>query len=79
MVRMGYVMVTFRAGNRVNIDLKVPSFVPVDELLGMLSEALGITVGRDNRIQAEPLGRILDNNRTLEDEGVAHGALLTLI
>lgn len=72
-------MVTFRAGNRVNIDLKVPSFVPVQELLGMLSEALGITIGRDNRLQVEPLGLILDNNRTLEDEGVAHGALLTLI
>lgn len=76
---MDYVMVTFQAGGQVGRELKVPVFVTVEELLGMLSEALGITVHRDSRLQAEPLGRILDNKMTLEEEGVVHGALLTLI
>ena len=75
---MDYIMITFQTGNK-NVDLKVPTFVKIEELLGMLSEALNIIVRRENRLQAEPLGRILDNGKTLEQEAVTQGSMLTLI
>lgn len=76
---MDYVMVTLLLGHDRELDLKVPGFVSVKQLLEMLAEALFLTLGDDARLQAEPLGRILDNEKTLQEEGVAHGALLTLI
>ncbi len=75
---MDYIMITFRIGNK-NVDLKVPVFVKAEELIWMLIEALNIPMGRENRLQAEPLGRILDNSKTLEQESVTHGSILTLI
>ncbi|TYQ16046.1 UNVERIFIED_CONTAM: hypothetical protein Cloal_2548 [Acetivibrio alkalicellulosi] len=72
-------MVTFQSENMESQDLKVPVFVKTSELIGMLSKTFGISVGRDSRLQAEPLGRILDNSLTLLEEGVGDGALLTLI
>ena len=71
-------LVTFQAP-RMYKELRVPPFVTSQELLEMLAEAFGITVSPGNRLQAEPLGRILDPVRTLEEEGVAAGALLTLV
>lgn len=76
---MDYVLVTFVAGNVPEKELKVPVFVTVSELIEMLAEALNLSIRPDNRIQAEPAGRILDNRRTLEEEGITDGALLTLI
>ncbi|AZK48633.1 EsaB/YukD family protein [Paenibacillus lentus] len=76
---MDYIMITFQAGERLVKELKVPTFVTAEELLTMLSEALGLSIAPEHRLQAEPLGRILDPTRTLEEEGVAFGALLTLI
>lgn len=76
---MDYILVTFQAGPRLTKELKVPIFVTPEELLAMLSEALDLQVGPDNRLQAEPLGRILDHSRTLEEEGVVNGSLLTLV
>lgn len=76
---MDEVMITFQRQPDVNVDLRVPVFVTVEELLHLISEALGLAISSDNRLQAEPLGRILDNHQTLEQEGVMHGALLTLI
>lgn len=76
---MDYIMVTLQAGTAQRYDLKVPVFVTIEELLGMLIESLNLKGDRDVRLQAEPLGRILNNNKTLDQEGVAHGALLTLI
>ncbi|NLD47422.1 MAG: hypothetical protein GX660_09515 [Clostridiaceae bacterium] len=75
---MDYIMVTFQSGKN-SIDLKVPVFVKIEELLVMLSEALNMDMGKGNRLQAEPLGRILDNDRTLQEENVTQGSLLTLI
>lgn len=75
---MDYLMVTFRTENK-EMDLKVPAFVRIEELLEMLADALHIPIGRENRLQAEPLGRILDNSKTLEQEGMTQGSLLTLI
>ncbi|MUG44365.1 EsaB/YukD family protein [Paenibacillus woosongensis] len=76
---MDYVVVTFQAGESFAKELKVPAFVTSGELLAMLSDALGLSITPEHRLQAEPLGRILDPARTLEEEGVAFGALLTLI
>ncbi|GGH11022.1 EsaB/YukD family protein [Paenibacillus segetis] len=76
---MDYILVSFHSGSNDNIDLKVPVFVTIEELLAMLSEALNLTVSHSSKLQAEPLGRILDNSRTLEQEGVSQGALLTLV
>lgn len=75
---MDYIMVTLQSGNS-SIDLKVPTFVKIEELLTMLGEALNMNIGNQNRLQAEPLGRILDNDRTLQEENVTQGSLLTLI
>lgn len=75
---MDYLMITFYTGNK-EIDLKVPAFVKIEELLEMLAVALHIPIGQENRLQAEPLGRILDNSKTLEEETVTQGSLLTLI
>lgn len=76
---MDNIMVTFQVGKIINEDISVPAFVSIQELIGMLSEAFSFGIKPENRIQAEPLGRILNNNLTLEQEGVSHGALLTLI
>jgi uncharacterized ubiquitin-like protein YukD len=75
---MDEVMITLQTGDQ-QMDLKVPVFVSVGELIDMLSAALGISAGPENRIQAEPLGRILRNDRTLEEEEVTQGSLLTLL
>lgn len=76
---MDYIMVTFQTDNAPSVDLRVPTFVSIEELLDMLTESLNVTKRSEAKLQAEPLGRILNNSRTLEQEGVAHGALLTLI
>ncbi len=76
---MDYIIVTFYSESRGSTELKIPVFVKIEELLTMLSESLYIHIGPENKLQAEPIGRILDNNKTLEEEGVGHGALLTLI
>lgn len=76
---MDNIIVTFRAGNYINEDISVPAAVSIQELIVMLSEVFAFKGSSENRIQAEPLGRILNNKLTLEQEGVSHGALLTLI
>lgn len=76
---MDYILVSLQTGHGAPYDLKVPTFVLVDELIPMLIEALGLNIPPQAQLQAEPLGKILSKQRTLEQEGVRHGALLTLI
>lgn len=76
---MDYIMVSLQTGIGAPCDLRVPAFVPVEELIPMLIEALDLNIPSQAQLQAEPLGRILSKQRTLEQEGVYHGALLTLI
>ncbi|OMD25050.1 hypothetical protein BJP48_24295 [Paenibacillus odorifer] len=78
-IRMDYIMVTFQTDTGLRMDLKVPVFVTIEELLDMLTESLSLKERSGAKLQAEPLGRILSNSRTLDQEGVAQGALLTLI
>lgn len=75
---MEYIMITFQIENK-QTDLKVPVFIKIKELLEMISEALEVDINSDNRLQAEPLGRILDNEKTLEEETVTQGSLLTVV
>lgn len=76
---MDYIMISFQYGSGEPVDLKVPVFVTAEELIEIMHEAIGSPSGSEWRLQAEPLGRILNLGRTLEQEGVAHGALLTLV
>ena len=76
---MEYIFVTIQAKETGTMDMKVPSFVTVNELLTMLSESLNFSFSPDAQIQAEPLGRILEKNATLEDEGITNGSLLTIL
>ncbi|UQZ35413.1 hypothetical protein C2I18_18935 [Paenibacillus sp. PK3_47] len=76
---MEYIMVTLQTEGGRQADLKIPAFVPVSDLLDMLAEALHLDKGPETRLQAEPLGRILQSAKTLEEQGVCHGALLTVI
>jgi len=71
---MEYVLLTISCGD-VEEDLKVPAFVPTGELIGVFNELYNA----DGRmLHAEPKGIILDKNKTLEQQGVGHGAKLTL-
>lgn len=76
---MDYVMITFAAGDEPARDLRVPSYVTVGELMKMLTSTFSLSIHPDHRLQAEPIGRILDNKLTLQEEGIVDGALLTLI
>lgn len=78
-IGMDYIMVTLQTDTAQRIDLKVPGFVVIEDLLDMLTDSLNLKKSNDLKLQAEPLGRILNNYKTLNQEGVAHGALLTLI
>jgi len=69
-----YIFVTLCHGN-IEEDLKVPAYVPVGELIGMLNE-LYSTDGQ--MLHAEPKGIILDKKKTFAEQYVEHGARLTL-
>ena len=76
---MDYILITLKRPNQADLDLKIPAFITGEEFLKMLTEITGAGISVDSRIQAEPLGRILDNSQTFDAEGVGHGALLTLL
>ena len=76
---MDYVWVSINYVNMRNLELKMPSSCTVEELIRMVTDIYGTNEGRSTKIQAEPLGRILDNAKTLSEEGVATGSLLTFI
>ena len=71
---MEYLLVTAAYGD-VEEDLKVPAFVRVCELIVMLNELYSAD---GQMLHAEPKGIILDKSKTLAQQGVEHGAKLTL-
>ena len=71
---MDYILATLVNGDREE-DLKIPDFVYVGELIGVFNELYGVD---GNMLHAEPKGIILDKNKTLGEQGVEHGAKLTL-
>ena len=76
---MEYIYITLKMSGIMDMDLKIPSFISGEELLKMLVEITGTSISVNSKIQAEPLGRILDNSQTLDAEGVGQGALLTIL
>jgi uncharacterized ubiquitin-like protein YukD len=75
---MGDILVTVKTG-KVEIDLKLSGKRPVEILLRELSEALKIGIPATARIQAEPVGRILNNQQCLLEQGVYNGSILTIM
>lgn len=75
---MKHIIATIKIGNS-ELDLKIPVNVPVGKLIGILGEALKFSVSPNAKIQAEPIGRILSNERTLLEQEVCNGAILTMI
>ena len=71
---MEYILATICCGE-IEDDLKIPAFVPVGELMGVLNE---IFSADGQTLHAEPRGMILDKGKTLVQHGVGHGAKLTL-
>ena len=71
---MDYILVCFCYEDRTE-DLKIPTFVPVEDLITLFCELFG---AKGKVLHAEPRGIILDKNKTLAEQGVEHGAVLTL-
>ena len=76
---MEYILITLKMPNQAELDLKIPSHITGAEFLAMLTELSGASIPADSKIQAEPMGRILDNSQTFIEEGLGHGALLTIL
>jgi len=73
------IFITVKTAGRSALDLKIQSYITGEEFLAVLSEIMGKTLPANTKIQAEPIGGILDNTQTLASEGVQTGALLTLL
>jgi len=73
------VFITVKIAGQNAMDLKIPDYITGEEFLVILSEITGENLPAHTKIQAEPIGRILDNTQTLASEGVETGALLTLL
>ena len=71
---MEYILATLRY-EATEEDLKIPVFVPVGELICIFNELYNADW---QTLHAEPKGIILDKNKTLAQQGVEHGAKLTL-
>ena len=71
---MEYILAAFECGE-VKEDLKVPGFISVGDLIDIFAELYGTDA---KMLHAEPKGIILDKNKTLAEQGVEHGAKLTL-
>ena len=76
---MEAIFITVKIAGQDPMDLKIPNFITGEEFLAILSKAIYVELPTHTKIQAEPIGRILDNSQTLESDGVETGALLTLL
>ena len=75
---MKYVFVTLKI-RESEIDLKVSGSTPLGTLLQEIGTALNINFSPNARVQAEPLGRILSNDKSLLAQEVYQGSVLTII
>ena len=76
---MEAIFITVKVPGQDAMDLKVPNYITGEEFLAILSEITGTDLPKNTKIQAEPIGRILDSSQTFESDGVDTGALLTLL
>lgn len=76
---MEYILVTLKMPQQTDMDLKIPWFISGEAFLQIMRKITGSSISVASKIQAEPLGRILDNSHSFFDEGVGNGALLTVL
>ena len=74
---MDDILITLKTPHLADMDLKIPAFITGAEFLKILTEITGGACSAESKLQAEPLGRILDNSQTFFAEGLGQGALLT--
>jgi len=76
---MKKVIVSIKMDNRNKLlDLEIMTESSVAKMLTAICAAYHIGNGKNYSVFANPLGRFLDPNETLEDAGVWDGAILTL-
>jgi len=76
---MDAIFITVKIPGQNEMDLKIPDYITGEDFLAMLSETFGVKLPAHTKIQAEPIGRILENTQALVSEGVETGALLTIL
>jgi len=76
---MDSIFITVKPAGQSAMDLKIPGYMTGEGFLAVLSSITCQTFPANTKIQAEPIGGILDNAQTLASEGVEAGALLTLL
>jgi len=76
---METILITVKISGKDAMELRIPSYITGDEFLAILSEITGEKFPDNSKIQAEPIGRILENAQPLETDGVETGALLTIL
>jgi uncharacterized ubiquitin-like protein YukD len=72
---MEYILVTLQADEEEH-DLKIPSFLPVSEIIAMFKELFSEA---GENMSATPKGILLDRNKTLQEQNILHGAKLKLV
>ena len=76
---MDSIFITVKIPKQDSMELKIPNYITGEEFLDILTEITGAKLPGNTKIQAEPIGRILDNAQTFDSDGVETGALLTLL
>ncbi|MDR0570233.1 MAG: EsaB/YukD family protein [Clostridiales Family XIII bacterium] len=71
---MEYVLITLNVSGR-DEDLRVPALIAAGELVDVFNE---LYEASGAMLHCEPKGIILDTGKTLAEQGVGHGARLTL-
>ena len=74
-----YVLVIFRDGKGLEVDLKLSSKFIVSELVKSLKDLYNLEDRKENKLQVEPLGKILSSEKTLEEHDICNGYILTLV
>ncbi|GAE86935.1 EsaB/YukD family protein [Acetivibrio straminisolvens] len=82
---MNNVIVTVKCKNKKETrDLELPTDIPAKHLSSLIAYALRLdddltSVTSKFHLYAEPLGRVLRDDETLEDAGVWDGSTLTIL
>lgn len=76
---MNNAMVLFRHYSGFETELEISLSFEVREMLKHLKEIYDIEMDDKARLQAEPIGRMLLDDQSLESQGIENGAVLTLV
>jgi uncharacterized ubiquitin-like protein YukD len=72
---MDYLLVTLNYSNGNAADMKIPASMSVEEFVGIICEIYNVS---GSTLQAEPPGIMLNKKENFSQQGVGHGAMLTL-